>query len=62
MTDGVIAVDMNGMILHANPAAFRVFKVKEQEIEGKHFNEITTMLGLDSKLKNLIFVILLILY
>ena len=55
MTDGVIAVDMNGMILHANPAAFRVFKVKEQEIEGKHFNEITTMLGLDSKLKNLIF-------
>lgn len=54
MTDGVIAVDMNGVILHANPAAFKVFKTKEQDFEGKHFNEITTMLGLDLILKNLI--------
>ncbi len=55
MTDGVIAVDMNGVILHANPAAFKVFKTKEQNFEGKHFNEITAMLGLDLILKNLIY-------
>lgn len=55
MTDGVIAVDMNGRILHANPAAFKVLKMKEQEIEGKHFNEITETLDLDFKLKNLNF-------
>ncbi len=55
MTDGVIAVDMNGRILHANPAAFKIFKIKEQEIEGKHFNEITETFDLDFKLKNLNF-------
>ncbi len=55
MTDGIVAVDMRGMILHANPAAFKVFKIKEQEIEGKHFNDIMDMLGLDFKLNSLIF-------
>ena len=55
MTDGVVAVDMNGRILHANPAAFKVFKIKEKEIEGKQFNEITKELNLDFKLKNLNF-------
>ena len=55
MTDGVVAVDMKGMILHANPAAFKVFKIKEQDIEGKHFNDIMAILGLDFKLNGLIF-------
>lgn len=55
MRDGIVAVDMNGKILHANPAAFKILNIKEQEIEGKHFNEITKELDLDFKLKNLIF-------
>ncbi len=54
MTDGIIAVDMNGIILHTNPAVFELFKIKEQDVEGRHFNDITGILGLDLKLKNLI--------
>lgn len=53
MTDGIVAVGMDGMILHANPAAFKVFKIKAEDVEGKSFNEITDMLGLNFKLKDL---------
>lgn len=53
MTDGIIAVDMDGIILHANPAAFKLFKIKAQDIEGKSFDEITHMLDLKFQLKDL---------
>ena len=53
MTDGIVAVDMDGIILHANPAAFKVFKIQAQDIEGKPFDEITHMLDLKFQLKDL---------
>ncbi len=56
MTDGIIAVAMDGTILHANPAAFKVFKVMVQDVEGKSFDEITSMLGFKFKVEDLFLV------
>ncbi len=52
MTDGVVAVDLSGKVLHANPAAFKVFGVENQNVEGSYFNEITEMMGFDFRLEN----------
>ena len=53
MTDGVVAVDINGSILHANPAAFKLFNLSQQDVEGKDFDSIIEMLGLNFKHKDL---------
>lgn len=53
MTDGVIAVSSDGTILHANPAAFKLFKVAERDVEGKSFNDIANMLNLPFTVENL---------
>ena len=53
MTDGVIAVDMTGTILHANPAAFKVFRLAQGDIDNKSFDEITNMLNIGFQLGNL---------
>lgn len=46
MTDGVIAVSTDGTILHANPAAFKLFKLTQEDVEGKSFDGIAGMLDL----------------
>lgn len=53
MTDGVVAVDINGSILHANPAAFKLFNISQQDVEGKDFDSIAETLGLNFKHKDL---------
>lgn len=49
MTDGVIAVGLDGTILHANPAAFKLFQLTQEDVADKKFNDITEMLGLSFK-------------
>ena len=41
MTDGIIAVNIDGTILHANPAVFDMFGIKKQDLENKNFDEIS---------------------
>lgn len=53
MTDGVIAVSMDGAILHANPAAFKLFRLTQDDVEGKNFDDITDILGLSFKHEDL---------
>ncbi len=40
MADGLIAVDTNGSIIHANPAAKQMFFITENEINNKPYDEI----------------------
>lgn len=54
MTDGVIAVSNDGTILHANPAAFKLFKLSQRDVDGKNFNDITCALGLPFTFENLL--------
>lgn len=44
MADGVIAVDMDGNILHANPIATRILGINSQELPGPHMTEKIMML------------------
>ena len=40
MADGLIAVDLSGHIVHANPSAMAMLKVSKQEIEERNYNDI----------------------
>lgn len=40
MADGLIAVDINGHIIHSNPAAKQMLNINEQEIVSKTYDEI----------------------
>ncbi len=40
MADGLIAVDLSGHIVHANPSAMAMLKVSKQEIEERNYDEI----------------------
>jgi len=40
MADGLIAVDINGSIIHANPAAKQMFFITENEIATQSYNKI----------------------
>ncbi len=40
MADGLIAVDLSGHIIHANPAAMAMLNITEDDMENKHYNDI----------------------
>jgi two-component system sensor histidine kinase VicK len=40
MADGLIAIDLSGHIMHANPAAREMLKFGEEDIEHKHYDRI----------------------
>ncbi|MBK5261668.1 MAG: HAMP domain-containing protein, partial [Peptostreptococcaceae bacterium] len=40
MADGLIAVDLSGHIVHANPSAMAMLKVSKQEIEERNYDDI----------------------
>lgn len=40
MTDGIIAVDNTGKIIHTNPAANKIFNISYADMENRAFNEI----------------------
>ncbi|HHY91085.1 MAG TPA: cell wall metabolism sensor histidine kinase WalK [Clostridiales bacterium] len=45
MADGLIAVDNQGRIIHANPAAMRMINLSEIDIQTKHYDEIIGVLN-----------------
>lgn len=40
MADGLLAVDLNGQIVHANPAAISMLKTSKEEIEERSYDEL----------------------
>lgn len=40
MADGLIAVNLSGHIIHANPAAMAMLNITEDDMERKHYDEI----------------------
>ncbi|MGE5631504.1 MAG: two-component system histidine kinase PnpS [Caulobacteraceae bacterium] len=53
MTDGIIAVDMAGAIIHANPASYKIFGIKKEDLDNKNFDEISELLQLGITYKDL---------
>jgi two-component system sensor histidine kinase VicK len=54
MADGLIAVDLSGHIMHANPAAREMLKFGEDDIENKHYNRIIEKYTENLSLKDII--------
>jgi two-component system, OmpR family, sensor histidine kinase VicK len=41
MTDGIIAVNINGTIIHTNPAIYSIFNISKEDMENKNFDDIS---------------------
>lgn len=53
MADGLIAVNLEGQIIHANPAAIRMLKVTPEEIESQSYNTLIKQLNEELSLEQL---------
>ncbi|MBF0225225.1 MAG: PAS domain-containing protein [Desulfobacterales bacterium] len=51
MTEGVIAIDLNEKIISANPAAKKIFRCLNTEIEGRNLHEVIRYPGLHKFVK-----------
>jgi len=54
MADGLIAVDLSGHIVHANPAAMVMLKFSKQEIEERNYDEIINEINPRLRFKEII--------
>ncbi|MDR2088730.1 MAG: cell wall metabolism sensor histidine kinase WalK [Clostridiales Family XIII bacterium] len=54
MADGLIAIDLSGHIMHANPAAREMLKFGEEDIENKHYDRIIEKYTENLRLKDII--------
>lgn len=52
MADGVIAFDLNGMVIHANPA---VKKLLGDDVVNKPFKEFAIKVGLDVRIEDIVY-------
>lgn len=46
MTDGIIAVNDEGTVIHANPAAYSIFNIKKEDLYNRNFDEAAQKLNL----------------
>ncbi len=46
MTDGIIAVNAEGVVIHANPAAYKIFNIREEDLYNRNFDEAAEKLDL----------------
>lgn len=53
MADGLIAVNLEGKIIHANPAAITILKVTPEEIESQSYNTLIKQLNEELTLEQL---------
>nr|WP_315021372.1 ATP-binding protein [uncultured Aminipila sp.] len=53
MADGLIAVNLEGHIIHANPAAIQMLKVTSEEIESQSYNTLIKQLNEELSLEQL---------
>ena len=53
MADGLIAVNLDGQIIHANPAAIRMLKVTPEEMDSQSYNTLIKQLNEELSLERL---------
>jgi len=53
MADGLIAVNLEGQIIHANPAAIRMLKVTPEEMDSQSYNTLIKQLNEELSLERL---------
>jgi len=53
MADGLIAIDLSGSIIHANQAAMRILKIRQDDLENTLYDEIIKNFKEDLTLKSL---------
>jgi len=53
MADGLIAIDLSGRIIHANQAAMRILKIRQDDFENKLYDEIIKNFKEDLTLESL---------
>ncbi|HRS22327.1 MAG TPA: ATP-binding protein, partial [Clostridia bacterium] len=46
MTDGIIAVNAEGVVIHANPAAYKIFNIREEDLYNRNFDDAAQKLDL----------------
>ncbi|MHB1394422.1 MAG: two-component system histidine kinase PnpS [Clostridia bacterium] len=46
MTDGIIAVNAEGTVIHANPAAYSIFNIKKKDLYNRKFDDVAQKLEL----------------
>ncbi len=46
MTDGIIAVNAEGTVIHANPAAYSIFNIKTKDLYNRKFDDVAQKLEL----------------
>jgi two-component system sensor histidine kinase VicK len=46
MTDGIIAVNDEGVVIHANPAAYKIFNIQEEDLYNRNFDDAAEKLDL----------------
>jgi len=46
MTDGIIAVNAEGVVIHANPAAYKIFNIQEEDLYNRNFDDAAEKLDL----------------
>jgi len=46
MTDGIIAVNGDGIVIHANPAAYHIFNIKKEDLYNRNFDDVSQELDL----------------
>jgi len=46
MTDGIIAVNGDGIVVHANPAAYNIFNIKKEDLYSRDFDDVSKELNL----------------
>lgn len=54
MTDGIIAVNAEGTVIHANPAAYNIFDISKDELYNKDFDEVSGKLELGISFNDLL--------
>lgn len=46
MTDGIIAVNAEGIVIHANPAAYKIFDILEEDLYYQNFDDVAEKLDM----------------
>lgn len=54
MTDGIIAVNAEGTVIHANPAAYNIFNITKQELYNRKFDDVAQKLELGMTFNDLL--------
>lgn len=54
MTDGIIAVNAEGIVIHANPAAYNIFDIREGDLYNQNFDDAAQKLEMGITFKDIL--------